>query len=446
MKKELKYIIYAHLALLLFILYQVFDLLTLVYDDSFSDALLEVDLNPPEDSPKKPQLIPKIIHQTYKNEFIPDIWKAGQKACLDLHPDYKYILWTDQMARDFISEQYPWFLKTWDNYKYPIERADSIRYFALSHFGGIYIDLDDGCARRLDPLLTVPAFVRKTTPTGVSNDVMGSVPKHPFFLKVLDNLQKYDRNWLIPYLTIMYSTGPLFLSVIWKQYKRWGVPENGVVKILQPADYKKHTYSFFIISEGSSWHLDDAKFIKSLGNHIPACVVLGFLIAFVVFYFEYSFYNWVISNNFRKFKAKFSFLNFFKFNTSKNNNNENSPSYSTLNTDSSDEDFLESINLDDDDDSTVLVTPSSNAIIKGRISLSDLVPIKHAALAKFLRKKNRNRKDSNLFIPKNINVPDSNNPNNNNPNNNNPNNNNNNNTSNDDNIKKDPLFNTSNIV
>lgn len=91
----------------------------------------------------------------------------------------------------------------------------------------------------------------------------------------------------------MFSTGPLFVSVIWKQYKRWGVPENGVVRILQPADYKKHSYSFFSISQGSSWHLDDAHFIKSLANHILACVVLGFVVAFIILYAEYCFYCWL---------------------------------------------------------------------------------------------------------------------------------------------------------
>ena len=42
-----------------------------------------------------------------------------------------------------IVARYPWFLETYDGYPYPIQRADSIRYFVLHHFGGIYIDLDD---------------------------------------------------------------------------------------------------------------------------------------------------------------------------------------------------------------------------------------------------------------------------------------------------------------
>lgn len=303
MKKELKLLIYANFMLVVFILYYTFDLLMLCIDDTFQDALLDFELNPPRDRVTglevhdgKPELIPKIIHQTYKTEDIPEQWKESQKKCIDLHPDYEYILWTDEMALKFIKEEYAWFLETFENYKYPIQRADAIRYFILSHYGGIYIDLDDGCERRLDPLLKVPAFVRKTSPLGVSNNVMGSVPRHPFYLKLLNSLKHYDKYWFIPYLTIMGSTGPLFVSVIWKQYKRWGVPENGVVRIMQPADYKKHTYSFFSISKGSSWHMDDAVFMKSLENHILSCVVAGFIVGFIILYGEYVFYCWLCAS------------------------------------------------------------------------------------------------------------------------------------------------------
>ncbi|RQM06498.1 hypothetical protein DH86_00002311, partial [Scytalidium sp. 3C] len=89
-----------------------------------------------------------------------------------------------QASRQFIASEYPWFLETFDNYAFPIQRADAIRYFVLAHYGGVYIDLDDGCNRRLDPLLSYPAWVRRTVPTGISNDAMGAVPQHPFFIRV----------------------------------------------------------------------------------------------------------------------------------------------------------------------------------------------------------------------------------------------------------------------
>ena len=47
------------------------------------------------------------------------------------------MLWTDASSREFIANEYPWFLDTFDGYTYPIQRADAIRYFVLHHYGGV---------------------------------------------------------------------------------------------------------------------------------------------------------------------------------------------------------------------------------------------------------------------------------------------------------------------
>lgn len=294
MRVELKFILAAHLALFAYLFYLTFDLITLLNDDSAQDAISPSELVLPG-----PAQIPKIIHQTYKTSAIPEVWKEGQQACVDLHPDYQYILWTDKSSREFIAEHFSWFLETWDKYPYPIERADAIRYFVLSHYGGIYIDLDDGCHRKLDPLLSHRAFLRKTNPTGISNDVMGLVPQHPFFLRTIQKLKSYQRNWLVPYITIMISTGPLFLSVMWRQYKRWGLPDGDRIKILMPENYKGFSDSFFKIAQGSSWHQEDAHFIKGMGRHLVWAVIGGFAVAFLIFGIEYLIYLWVCLASFK---------------------------------------------------------------------------------------------------------------------------------------------------
>ncbi|MCJ1375520.1 hypothetical protein MMC20_006757 [Loxospora ochrophaea] len=272
-----------------FLLRSVFTLLTLLIEDCAADAIHRAEI-PAPNSPlidTRPQLIPKIIHQTYINESIPRPWKEAQQTCLDLHEDYEYKLWTDDMSREFIKTEYPWFLDTFDNYGQPIQRADSIRYFVLAHYGGVYIDLDDGCNRRLDPLLSYPAWVRRTHPTGISNDAMGSTPQHPFFLRVIDSLQAYDQNWHLPYITVMYSTGPLFLSVIWKQYMASGSNvgddiRGGRVRILMQEEYNRHVWSFFKVIKGSSWHGKDAKLIFWMGSHWVLLTALGFATAGVL--------------------------------------------------------------------------------------------------------------------------------------------------------------------
>ncbi|CCK67900.1 mannosylinositol phosphorylceramide synthase catalytic subunit SUR1 KNAG_0A02110 [Huiozyma naganishii CBS 8797] len=299
MRKELKFLLLANLALIVFILEYTFDLFMLITDDTSEEAIPYADIAT-NHIPQGQMIIPKIIHQTYKTEDIPKHWVHGQQRCKDLHPDYEYILWTDEMSHDFIRENFSWFLPTFENYKFPIQRADAIRYFVLLTYGGVYIDLDDVCERPLDPLLKYPVFVRKTSPLGVSNDVMGTIPHHPFFLKAINSLNHYNKNWFAPYFTIMGSTGPVFISVVWKQYKRWHkikydnvtsyVHSNESVRVLQPDDYKTSAHAFFSISKGSSWHLDDADFIKSFQTHILSCVVAGFIFGFFILYFEYSVY------------------------------------------------------------------------------------------------------------------------------------------------------------
>ncbi|CAO2649636.1 Nn.00g070210.m01.CDS01 [Neocucurbitaria sp. VM-36] len=267
-----------------FAVHSVWTLLGLLVATGREDAILRGELPAPNSGTinERPQLIPKIIHQTYINESIPAHWKGPQQSCLDLHPDYEYKLWTDKKSREFIAAEYPWFLETFDGYPYPIQRADAIRYFVLHHFGGIYIDLDDGCNRSLDPLLAYPAWVRRTIPTGISNDAMGAVRGHPFFLKAIDSLTDYNRRWPLPYITVMASTGPLFLSIIWRHYNNANPAEDARVRILFPDEYNNHPWSFFTHHLGNSWHRTDVKVIFWLGRHWLLVTFIGFVLGFTL--------------------------------------------------------------------------------------------------------------------------------------------------------------------
>jgi mannosyltransferase OCH1-like enzyme len=273
-----------------FAVHSVWTLLTLLVVDGREDQIARGELPAPNSGAisEQPQLIPKIIHQTYVNESIPEHWKGPQQSCLDLHPDYEYKLWTDKKSREFIAAEYPWFLETFDAYRYPIQRADAIRYFVLHHFGGIYIDLDDGCNRSLDPLLAYPAWVRRTVPTGISNDAMGSIPRHPFFLKAIDSLPDYNRRWVLPYITVMASTGPLYLSLIWRHYSNTNPQGMDRLRILFPDEYNNHPWSFFTHHLGNSWHRNDVKLIFWLGHHWILITLLGFTLGFALLWCIYS--------------------------------------------------------------------------------------------------------------------------------------------------------------
>jgi hypothetical protein len=108
---------------------------------------------------------------------------------------------------------------------------------------------------------------------------MGAVKQHPFFLRVIDLLQSYDRSWLLPYITVMYSTGPLFLSVIWKEYMADNPAEAARVRILMLDEYNRHSWSFFTHHVGNSWHGKDARLIFWMGQHWMLLTVCGFVLA-----------------------------------------------------------------------------------------------------------------------------------------------------------------------
>lgn len=254
-------------AFLAFAIHTVWTLLSLLVVSGAADAITKEEL-PALGSSRtgtQPHVIPKILHQTWRNETIPAVWRDAQQSCLDLHSEedgWEYMLWTDEKMETFMQKEYEWFMDTFDAYPYGIMRADAIRYFVLYHYGGVYLDLDDGCNRAMEPLLGYPAWVRKTIPTGISNDVMGAAPGHPFFKRVIDELKNYDRNWILPYITVMGSTGPLFLSVIWRHYSSDGFNEgDGRIRILFPDEYQGTKWAFFKHNLGNSWHGADVQFI-----------------------------------------------------------------------------------------------------------------------------------------------------------------------------------------
>lgn len=49
-------------------------------------------------------VVPRIIHQTWKTEDIPEEWLYARQQCQKLHPGYEFMLWTDKSAREMIQK------------------------------------------------------------------------------------------------------------------------------------------------------------------------------------------------------------------------------------------------------------------------------------------------------------------------------------------------------
>lgn len=227
---------------------------------------------------------PRIIHQTWKDANIPTQWQQSRNYFIQMHQDYKYMLWTDVDSRQFIMDNYKWFLPTFDSYSFNIQRADAIRYFVLHKYGGIYMDLDVGCLRKLDSLLQFELILPETVPVGVSNDIMASTEKHPFMDYLIHNLNNLNFNYLAHYPTVMFSTGPMFVTLSYMSFKERLISDINEIRILPKHLYGKNIDpsesegSFFRHFYGSSWHASDATsfiFLRDYGRILLAFVLMA---------------------------------------------------------------------------------------------------------------------------------------------------------------------------
>jgi mannosyltransferase OCH1-like enzyme len=97
---------------------------------------------------------------------------------------------------------------------------------------------------------------------------------------VIENLESYNRNFGLPYLTVMYSTGPLFFSVCWIMYLWKGSAER--IRVLVRAGAEGDSYGFFRNVQGGSWHGKDTEVVFWMGRHWVLVTLVGFVIGFTV--------------------------------------------------------------------------------------------------------------------------------------------------------------------
>ena len=71
----------------------------------------------------------------------------------------------------------------------------------------------------------------------------------------------------------MSSTGPLFLSLVWKEWLDSGRNVgNGRLRVLVPEGWG---YGFFVNVEGRSWHGADERLVAWLERHWLFDIVMG---------------------------------------------------------------------------------------------------------------------------------------------------------------------------
>ena len=217
-------------------------------------------------------------------------WAQNQQHWINVYQiqlNYEYKYWTDELIEDFILQQYPEALPLYLSYSRNVQRYDMARYLILYHFGGIYADLD------LLPLHYTqwlneslihsnhnghPTAIVVSGMGTLSNDLIAAAPGSSLLKFVLSNLEKYDKNWLLPYLTVVASAGPLFFTEQVLQFNRIRAVDDECV---QMADYEQFDVHH---AKGNSWHEWDAPLIQAIGrlynriNVVAVVVLLGMVL------------------------------------------------------------------------------------------------------------------------------------------------------------------------
>lgn len=95
MRKGLLLLVLCLAAVLGGLVYLFSTLIALLFETGLENAIPPSILSSPRTTSmmsEDQRQIPKILHQTWKNETIPEAWSIAQYSCRDLHPDYEYIV------------------------------------------------------------------------------------------------------------------------------------------------------------------------------------------------------------------------------------------------------------------------------------------------------------------------------------------------------------------
>ena len=161
--------------------------------------------------------IPKIVHQTWKDENIPKKFRYAVETVKRYHPDWEYRLWTDKDIDLYVRANHAEFYPIFISFSRHIMRVDTFRYLLMLDIGGLYVDLDYEFLRPYAyPDVGLLLSRERDVSYGdgfnsVSNYIIASRPGHPFwqhiYQEMLANPAVTDT-----YLDVLASTGPGFLS------------------------------------------------------------------------------------------------------------------------------------------------------------------------------------------------------------------------------------------
>ena len=174
--------------------------------------------------------IPKIIHQTYKNYDLPEIYKMCQTEIKNLHSDFQYCFYTDNDMDNLIKNEFSKYYEKFNELPRTIMKIDMFRYFLMYKYGGLYVDMDYLMLKQFNMLnekvvLPCNREDENNEPICLGNCIFASQPNHQFWKSLIDTLFTIDRTKLEYNIDKnidgnILGTGPMFVFEMWRKYKK----------------------------------------------------------------------------------------------------------------------------------------------------------------------------------------------------------------------------------
>ena len=167
------------------------------------------------------QQIPKIIMQTFKNNYLHPMVYENIMKMIKKNPTYDYYFINDEDGIKLIEEHFDEkTLSAFKKLKVGAAKGDFIRYVALYVYGGVYIDLDASININLDDFIPENneyIFFWEGNKEQITNWCVMIIPKHIIIKKIIDEmvnriLNSNENN-------ILLITGPkLMTDVIYNHF------------------------------------------------------------------------------------------------------------------------------------------------------------------------------------------------------------------------------------
>ena len=244
--------------------------------------------------------VPRVLMQTWKTKDVPLKWKPSVKSIKEKLKDWRHILMTDIDNVNFVQTYFPDYLNMFQKFKYPIQRADTIRYMWLYVNGGVYMDLDYIVNKSFESLFYKrrgPIFITSSNfNSSLTNSFMASTPKETIWLDILTEIKKRQSKgieWWArgKHFEVMMTTGPGVVDkVVKNSHHIYTIFPSKLINPYNICDKIFDKDSYLTPLEGCSWGDTDTK----IGNWVYChsnetlfftITLILLIIATIIYYF-----------------------------------------------------------------------------------------------------------------------------------------------------------------